>query len=255
MAPCSTLDYVFRTLLPGDKILLSSIGTTHTPFLHCSDRQYILNDSVELIGIGKSKAVVGCTEVNGGTKTLITSRAILRLEAGRPGLEISLANIEFRQINLTVSGFSVKARNCSFVETNTLLESTSASGGVDVDLTTSAWRGHTHCHQDVCFPSNELHVSGDLGAVHVAANKFQQTSLEVLLTAESRVVFERNRMTGLDGQRPVQSGLSVVMAPHVKKTVVIVRHSVFLDQYHWNPLDSLMNLFSATLLMRVNVRV
>ena len=209
---------------------------------------------MELYGYGRSKAVIGCTEQNGAIKHQSRSRrAKLRLVAARVGLQISLVNIEFRHIDITLSGFSIKARNCSFVETKSRLESTKISGSIAVDLAMSDWRGRTSCDKDQCFPSDEFHVSGDIATVVLATNTFQQTSIEVSLTAESRVVFEHNLIVGLPDQRPVQSGLSLVVAPDLLVATVIVRHCVFRDQYNWNPIDSLMNLFSATLLMRVQV--
>ena len=231
---------------------MSSAGQMST--LSCSDRLYTLNGSVELIGSGGSKAVIGCNKQDGGANTQgALRRAKLHFVAARAGLRIYFFNIDFRYIDITLSGFSTKARKCSFVETKTRVESTDISNSIAVDLSQSLWRGHTSCDKDLCFPSDEFKVSGDITRIYMSDNTFRQTSVAMSLTAESRVVFERNVIMGSPEQHPVQSGLSLIIAPGVLEASVIVRHCIFRDQYNWNPIDGLMNLFSATLLMRVQV--
>ena len=235
-------------------MFLGSAGQIQISTLFCSDRLYTLNGSVELIGSGGSKAVIGCNKQDGGINTQSASRrAKLHFVAARAGLSISFFNIDFRHIHITLSGFNTKARKCSFVETKTRVESTNISNRIAVDLSQCVWQGHTSCDNDLCHPSGEFNMSGDITTICMTDNTFQQTSVAIMLTAASRVVFERNLVMGSPNQRPVESGLSLIVAPDVLDASVIVRHCIFRDQYNWNPIDGLVNLFSATLLMRVQV--
>jgi len=123
--------------------------------------------------------------------------------------------------------------------------------------------GYTVCRNSSCLAGNEFKIDGHFASVAFARGSFTQTKVTLSLTeasAQSRVTFSGVHFSNDLNSKPIIGGIFISIAPsrgggHGSTggggISISVEDSLLENQLNWSPVDAVMNIFHAAILVRL----
>ena len=249
-SPCLSLEYIMPQLEDGVRVYLAIRSEDHQPFINCKNADFLLSGSFELVSQG-NYAKVGCfDDADDGN---ISRRYTIRFSHNQPGKSVLLRNLWFRNVDVVLDGLSLNLDHCIFENAN--IQVLNAKGRdylVSVVATHSKWHGRADCEgNELCEPNSGLLVWGNASSVMLVSSYLTQTRVNISSACDTSVIVDKTHFTNSAMQRPVMGGIFITLHSHTYNSSVIVRDSMLENQIYWNPVGSVMNIFMATLLVRL----
>lgn len=213
-------------------------------FLECLDDTWTFNSSISFTIAGTDPiSHAGCH----GDRAL---RTYIRIIGGRTDINITFTNIDFKQVSIEVSDASVILENCIFRD-STLEVNALGSIPVAPQMSNTHWLGLADCSDDYkCTPTGNVAFNGLLSTILIEDSIFLHTKLAIALSSDCVADIRQNVFSDRSGERAVQAGVFISMGITGQNSTINVYHNRFENQYHWNPVDSVSNIFMSALLIR-----
>ncbi len=244
-SPCRSLKYVIPKISHGDIIYMKGgiPNTIHYPV--CGEVNTIVTASFTVTRYGESEVIIGCDLTN-----LTAQQFIWKLESVTQA-HVTLKKLSFWNLQINVDGVSHTVDNCKFVEAKLHIWAKIAK--IASTITHSEWRGNTDCTTtDKCIPTGELKCMGKFKHIHITNCNLYHTKLSIQAVGNTHILLSDCVLDGQVNETPVFGGNAIAMF-NADSSNVIVKRCIFKNQFHWNPIESVMNIFEASLLVRLMI--
>ena len=199
--------------------------------------------SVNIIGLG-GQAYVGCPEGSNGTMNI-------QLSPANTSAIINMTHVTFSHANIGLINCSVNIKDSFFNRSRLLVQ---AASFVSVEILDSQFRGGAMCVPDAgCNPIGELKVMGFFSAIYLDMVQLLSTKTEMTIHANTSLQIRNSRIASLSSDVPVLGRIRIALYMLWNSNITIY-NCVFTDLYYWNPIDSVMNIFEASLLVRSMIK-
>lgn len=210
-------------------------------YLQCVD--WSVNLTVSFILQGDNSAL-GCH----GDRAL---RSYLRFYAARPGIIVTLADLDVHQASITIKDAGLELRRGVFRDV--VLQVVAVTSPIPAIVVHNVtWLGRADCSDDYkCVPTGALQFKGYLSELHIQSSTLLHTKLGIMATTDVNVTLRHNLFGNVADEHAVQAGVFVALSTSGQNSTVTVDGCVFENQFHWNPVDSVSNIFMSALLVRL----
>ena len=210
----------------------------------------VINASLSFVGDNRDQSIIGFS---------VHTADILRLVFSRD-VTISFTNIVFTNVIFNVlasSNITLRFLNCTFQDTKYVSE---RSFSTTLSITDSKWLNTGLKYNDVTtsiWPS-DLFISAYYLSVKFERVTFQQTNISIISALVANVFvdlcsFSNETMYPSDSSpRGIAGALYIYMQNTKEYSTVHVSRSIFERQNYVDPVDSIMNLYEASLRIRSN---
>ena len=243
-APCRTLQKVLGQMGEGDVVSLDAAGSRDAPYAICDDVSMKIDHSFSLVG-RQGLAVLGCTHNS------LNDDASMRVAAAEGSdVTITMVNVTVVGLKIVLSDISLNMTACRFEDARLHVYSVLAPH-VRAEVASSTWLGRTHCETGGdCGPTGEIKVAGKFKRFTMSDTHLRHTKVDLIASTPVDIRMTDCVFSNLPSEIPVHGGATITLGNIVRGNVTIER-CVFRDQYHWNPIASVMNIFEASLLIRL----
>ena len=119
-------------------------------------------------------------------------------------------------------------------------------------MTDVLWLGLADCSDDYkCQPTGEILFKGAIDSVTIKDSVFLHTKMGIFPRYDTQLMLSGNTFSNLLEEKAVQAGVFISLPLAAYNTTINVHHCMFQNQFHWNPVDSVSNLFMSALLIRL----
>ena len=249
-SPCLNIDHAVNISTSDNLHIILKYHSGNTYYIPCTSLNLTLHHWLKISG---NQARIGCER----PESTIENPRKLNSQLSVKGIHnvsslISLEDLVFVNADISLIDTHVFIRNCRF-QSSRLRMLNEKSGITDTKglvIEYTQWSGYTYCQGDNCAPSGEVFIRGHYNAVNITGNIFSNTNLTVDLLSDSNVKLAANHLTNDRLQRPVESHIFIQLDIMANRSQICVEDSVFEHQYHWNPVESVMNIYESALLLR-----
>ena len=251
-APCATLSRAVTISEEGENIYIMARENDVSPFHWCHDSPVVINSSVTISGYN-GKARVGCER--GSSRMLlfnITGRDMRQegKNVTRNVMEVVFRDIVFTDALFHVSWAKVTFSNCIIRDSKWM--SVPGNPHIGFHVMNSEWIGSwdDNCTEH-CSPTADLQIMAGYLDVYMGASSFYHSKVKITAAQSIAFLIEDCVFSNLPNMSSVHGGIYLTVNNGTLHSDLVVRDSIFEKQYYSEPIQSIMNLYEAALLMRV----
>ncbi|ELU03046.1 hypothetical protein CAPTEDRAFT_186776 [Capitella teleta] len=237
---CS-LDNIVNQVRDGDQILFQT--KSMVPKALCSNVQgfFKMPGSIKLIGMNKDITIFRCPPES--RKLSVMSKD--------PSSVFSVENIHFVNTTVEVGVASIKLSNCK-LNNSQLLTMNVHPNDAEFEMHDTDWYGHVFCGSaGNCSASGTLQIRGNYSRVLVHKSVMLHAFINVELRSDCNVTIDGLHLSKVEELRPVSAGVIISLSLRSQTSKVVLKNSVLEHQYHYSPIDSVMNIYMGTFLVRL----
>ena len=195
--------------------------------------------SLNIVALG-GPAYIGCPQGSNGSSTIHISPA-------NGTAIINVTGVVFSHTSFFNENCTVNVRDSIFNKSKLLIKSRIPA---TLDIFNSKWIGGAFCVPgSSCNPIGELLVMGFFRVITLDDVQLLSTRTEFTIHANTTLLMNNSKVSSLPNFVPVLGRIRVALFGLYNSNITI-KNSIFSDLYHWNPIDSVMNIFEASLLVR-----
>ena len=240
--PCPSLSNVVARARNGDNIYIMA-NNAQIDYRLCDAMSIIINKNLSITGYPHS-VVVGCPE-----RVTPVSGGRLQMSSLEGETHVTLKDLRFINISMDMHDINPIVENCSFESSRFSIMVTIQTANLKIINTN--WLGYTACGQEKCGPTGVLQAKGRFHAIHITNCKLFHTTMQMDLPDIEEIEIRNCEFNGQVQGEPVLTGNMIALLG-LNGTTITVRDSVFRNNNNYNPIDSVMNIFEAGLLIRRN---
>ena len=243
--PCQSLQGALFRADPGDTILLDSYREG-TFYRHCLNTPLRFPVSVNIVGF-RGRPRIGCPE-HGGQPTLVNMTSE----------EDDLINVSFTDViivrcNILLLSNGLTFYNSLVLDSTIMTIPTPRSRAVNLNITSSFWIGtmDRNCNQSTnkCHPSSSIQIATGYLKIDYHNTTFLQTT-QKFNGGYAGDMHISNCLVSNDMSRTPAHGTIYLTVDGREDSTVIVEDSRFEHQFHFDPVNSVMNLYDAPVMIR-----
>ena len=242
--PCKSMHHVLDEIGADDTVYLHAGGSGDNPYIICTEVIKRIDYSFHLIGYG-GRAVIGCD------KKQKDDEAVWRITAiDGNDIHIVMEHLVFVGIKIVQTDISLVMKHCTF-ESARLHVYSVLDRQVMAEIAECQWLGHTDCEASGdCGPTGEIKVAGKFKRFAMTDTTLYHTKVDIIASTPVDITISDCLFGNLPGEIPVHGGATITLG-NIDSGNVTVEGCVFRDQFHRNPISSVMNIFEASLLIRL----
>lgn len=151
-------------------------------------------------------------------------------------------------MHLAVHDINLTVENCTFHNSQMRVMVTLVTS--DLVINNSQWLGHTKCDQKKCGATGLLQSTGRFHSIRISNCLLYHTKLQMDLPDIEDVLITDCEFNGqINDNKPVLTGNMIVIMGYNESSLT-VRNCIFRNNNNYNPIDAVMNIFEASLLVR-----
>ncbi|ELU03572.1 hypothetical protein CAPTEDRAFT_185637 [Capitella teleta] len=245
--PCLTLNFSLSLVERKGKIIVRQhTSVFQDQYFFCHEEPLQILGPVEIISQKSApRAFIGCPSdanrmlmfnVTGGLsfRNMRVSRAFIYIYNG----DVTFTNSEIR-------GITVNSEKRSSQTTLIVKNSTWFSANQTFNMTLDTMNVSTYK-----TINNQQVIHGESTRFEVTNSKFYDSKFDVM-GAECQVSVVNSTFKGLlQDMNMAHAGLHIAIGDKYRLSRIVIQNSNFVDQVYYNPVQSIMNLYDATVLVR-----
>lgn len=164
--------------------------------------------------------------------------------------EVVFHDLIFTDTVFHVSNAKVTFKNCIMRDSKWISDPMDPHIGLHV--VDSDWIGSLDDNCTVnCMPTADLQIMSQFLDLYLLGSRFYHSKLKITATQSTDFLIDSCLFSNMPNVSAVHGGIYLTVANGTKFSHLVIRDSIFENQYHHEPIQSIMNLYEAAVLMRV----
>lgn len=247
--PCQTLQGALRAAKAGDVVELDGFRPG-TFYRHCQNKPLDVPVSVTIRGM-RGRPRIGCPD-HMGEPTLVNMK-----DGGNDFRNVTFVNVILIRCNIMLLNNGLTFLESEVHDSRIMTIQDTRSRGVGLNVTSSTFRGtmDRHCNQTtgMCKPSSQLQIQAGYLRITYHKATFLQTDMHFTGGYAADMLITNSLMSNDMTQTPSHGSIYLTVDGGLP-SAIRVEDSVFEHQFHFDPVNSVMNLYEAPLMIRSMTR-